>query len=90
VWQRYLSEVGKFYGTSKTLRINFYQNRSSIVDVMIIDYKNLVCSYASQWNINAITNHIHTGDASPLTADFFQLEKTAGRRHRLFYWNLYS
>ena len=39
VWRRYLGEVGKFYHTvanlSKTLRINFYQNRSSIVEVMV-------------------------------------------------------
>jgi len=39
VWQRYLGEVGQFYRTivanlSKTLHINFYQNRSSIVEFM--------------------------------------------------------
>jgi len=38
VWQRYLGEVGKFLSyfvanLSKTLHINFYQNRSSIVEV---------------------------------------------------------
>ena len=45
MWGRYLGEVGKFYRTlanlSKTLRISFYQNRSSIVEVMI--KKVLVC-----------------------------------------------
>jgi len=38
VWRRYLGEVGKFLSyfvanLSKTLHINFYQNRSSIVEV---------------------------------------------------------
>jgi len=40
VWRHYLGEVGKFLSyfmsnLSKTLRINFYQKRSSIVEVMI-------------------------------------------------------
>jgi len=39
VWRRYLGKVGKFIPhfvayLSKTLHINFYQNRSSIVEVM--------------------------------------------------------
>jgi len=39
VWRLYLGEVGKFYRTfvanlCKTLHIYFYQNRSSIVEVM--------------------------------------------------------
>jgi len=40
VWQRYLGEVENFLwyfvaNEFKTLRINFYQNRSSTVEVMI-------------------------------------------------------
>jgi len=53
VWRRYLGEVGKFYralcfvaNLSKTLRINFYQNRSSIVEVTIKNFG--VFFYASQ------------------------------------------
>jgi len=45
VWQRYLGEVGKFYRTLWLIYprhcVNFYQNQSSIVEVMI--KKNLVC-----------------------------------------------
>ena len=42
VWQHYLREVGKFLlyvvaNLSKTLNINFYQNRSSIAKVMTIE-----------------------------------------------------
>jgi len=51
VWRRYLGEIGKFLSyfvanLSKTLRINFYQNRSSIVEVMIKKFWCLF--YASQ------------------------------------------
>ena len=40
VWRRYLGEVGKFLSyfvgnLSRTLHINFYQNRSGIVEVRI-------------------------------------------------------
>ena len=40
MWRRYLGEVGKFLpyfvaNLSKTLHINFYQNRSSIVEVIV-------------------------------------------------------
>jgi len=51
VWRRYLGEVGKFLSyfvanLSKTLRINSYQNRSSIVEVRT---KTSVCFYAPRF-----------------------------------------
>ena len=43
VWRRYLGEVGKILSyfvaiLSKTLHTNFYQTRSSIVEVMIKNF----------------------------------------------------
>ena len=48
VWRRYLGEVGKILSCfvanlSKTLHINFYQNRSSIVEVMIKKFGVFLC-----------------------------------------------
>jgi len=48
VWRRYFVECGKFYFASilsKTLHINFYQNRSSIV---VVTTKTFGCFYALQ------------------------------------------
>ena len=59
VWRRYLGEVGKFLSyfvanLSKTLHINFYQNRSSIVEVMT--KKILVCFLCLTMYISYLLN----------------------------------